>query len=75
VIRYTDKLLDKLTLDVTGGYIPIDINLAEHATRHLSRARKTANTQIALRVIANTMIYTLIEMAKANQLVPRQYRE
>ena len=73
-ISYTVELLPRLTVYLTNGQVPIDNNRAENTIRPFVVGRKNwlFNDQSAGAEVSATL-YSIIEIAKANNLEPMHY--
>ncbi len=73
-IQYNLNQWDKLTVYLTDGRINIDNNRAERAIKPFVIGRKNwlfSNTGNGAR--SSAMLYSIIETAKANGLIPYEY--
>ncbi len=73
-IKYTLKLWDKLVMFLDDGRLSIDNNLAERAIKPFVIGRKNfLFSKSSLGATASGIAYSIIETAKANNLLPFQY--
>lgn len=73
-ISYTLKLWDKLIIYIEDGRLSIDNNLAERAIKPFVIGRKNfLFSKSPLGATASGIAYSIIETAKANNLLPFQY--
>ena len=73
-ISYTLKLWDKLIIFLEDGRLSIDNNLAERAIKPFVIGRKNfLFSKSPLGATASGVAYSIIETAKANNIIPFQY--
>ncbi|EOT2968871.1 IS66 family transposase [Clostridium perfringens] len=73
VLEYTQKFLPKIKLILEDASLEIDNNADEMTFNPFVIKRKTNFFQYAQMVIYRTILYSVIETAKANNLIVEKY--
>ncbi|MCO7395094.1 transposase [Clostridium perfringens] len=73
VLEYTQKFLPKIKLILEDASLEIDNNADERTFNPFVIKRKTNFFQYAQMVIYRTILYSVIETAKANNLIVEKY--